>query len=137
PARPGALDTAALRRSWPEILAAVRAISRRTAAGLEQAQVLDFDGRRLLVGFPAESWVRHFTGTSHEEALRQGVLDALALDTRIEATVQGQAGPPPAAQDGPSPASQVGPPATSQDGPPASPGGGVKQSPAQPQPDPH
>src|SRR5690606_12228443 len=101
PARPGALDTAALRRSWPEILAAVRAISRRTAAGLEQAQVLDFDGRRLLVGFPAESWVRHFTGTSHEEALRQGVLDALALDTRIEATVQGQAGPPPAAQAGP------------------------------------
>src|SRR5699024_10785481 len=72
-----------------------------------------------------------------EEALRQGVLDALALDTRIEATVQGQAGPPQAAQAGPSPASQVGPPATSQDGPPASPGGAVKQSPAQPQPDPH
>ena len=92
--RPGALDTGALRRSWPDILAAVRAISRRTAAGLEQAQVLDFDGRRLLVGFPSESWVRHFTGTSHEEALRQGVLDALALDTRIEATVQGPAGPP-------------------------------------------
>lgn len=88
-ARPGALDTAAVRRQWPEILSAVRAISRRTAAGLEQAQVLDFDGQRLLVGFPDASWVRHFTGTSHEEALRQGVLDALALDTRIEATVPG------------------------------------------------
>ncbi|WP_134772273.1 DNA polymerase III subunit gamma and tau [Ornithinimicrobium flavum] len=136
-ARPGALDTAALRRSWPDILAAVREISRRTAAGLEQAQVLDFDGRRLLVGFPAESWVRHFTGTSHEEALRQGVLDALALDTRIEAAVQRD--PEPRTQTGPQrmappqdqapPQSETGPPpsGTAGDSPHPPVGGGHQQ----------
>ncbi|WP_298748297.1 DNA polymerase III subunit gamma and tau [uncultured Serinicoccus sp.] len=91
---PGHLDTAALRRHWPEIIAAVRSISRRTAGALESIQVVDFDGRRLLVGMPDERWIRHFMGTSNEEALRQGVLDALALDTRIEATVVG--GHPPA-----------------------------------------
>ncbi|KUG51853.1 hypothetical protein AVL62_07885 [Serinicoccus chungangensis] len=90
---PGHLDTAALRRHWPEIIAAVRSISRRTAGALESIQVVDFDGRRLLVGMPDERWIRHFMGTSNEEALRQGVLDALALDTRIEATVVG--GHPP------------------------------------------
>ncbi|WP_298888363.1 DNA polymerase III subunit gamma and tau [uncultured Serinicoccus sp.] len=90
---PGHLDTAALRRHWPEIIAAVRSISRRTAGALESIQVVDFDGRRLLVGMPDERWIRHFMGTSNEEALRQGVLDALALDTRIEATVVG--GRPP------------------------------------------
>ncbi|GAA4878177.1 DNA polymerase III subunit gamma and tau [Serinicoccus chungangensis] len=95
---PGHLDTAALRRHWPEIIAAVRSISRRTAGALESIQVVDFDGRRLLVGMPDERWIRHFMGTSNEEALRQGVLDALALDTRIEATVLG--GHPPAADGG-------------------------------------
>lgn len=109
--RPGDLDTGALRRHWPEIIAAVRAISRRTAGALESIQVVDYDGRRLLVGMPDERWIRHFMGTSNEEALRQGVLDALALDVRIEASVVG-AHEAPAAQDG---AEQRGP---QQAGPP-------------------
>ncbi|QFG67568.1 DNA polymerase III subunit gamma and tau [Ornithinimicrobium pratense] len=95
PPRPGDLDTAALRRHWPDIIAAVREISRRTAGALESIQVVDYDGRRLLVGMPDERWIRHFMGTSNEEALRQGVLDALALDVRIEATVAGADGPHP------------------------------------------
>ena len=94
--RPGDLDTGALRRHWPEIIDAVRALSRRTAGALESIQVIDYDGRRLLVGMPDERWIRHFMGTSNEEALRQGVLDALALDVRIEATVAGSDGPPEA-----------------------------------------
>lgn len=95
PPRPGDLDTAALRRHWPDIIAAVRELSRRTAGALESIQVVDYDGRRLLVGMPDERWIRHFMGTSNEEALRQGVLDALALDVRIEATVAGADGPAP------------------------------------------
>jgi len=92
---PGHLDTAAMRRHWPDIITAVRAISRRTAGALESIQVVDFDGRRLLVGMPDDRWIRHFMGTSNEEALRQGVLDALALDTTIEATVLGAQAPAP------------------------------------------
>ncbi|WP_022925408.1 DNA polymerase III subunit gamma and tau [Serinicoccus marinus] len=99
--QPGHLDTAALRRQWPEIVAAVRQISRRTAGALDSMQVVDYDGQRLLVGMPDERWIRHFMGTSHEEALRQGVLDALALDTRIEATVLGGGDGPPSGPGGP------------------------------------
>ena len=111
--RPGDLDTGALRRHWPDIIAAVRAISRRTAGALESIQVVDYDGRRLLVGMPDERWIRHFMGTSNEEALRQGVLDALALDVRIEATVAGADGPAP--QDEPrQPSAQPAEPAAEQ-----------------------
>lgn len=99
--RPGDLDTGALRRHWPEIIDAVRALSRRTAGALESIQVIDYDGRRLLVGMPDERWIRHFMGTSNEEALRQGVLDALALDVRIEATVAGPDGPSEASHSRP------------------------------------
>ncbi|MFK5581810.1 MULTISPECIES: DNA polymerase III subunit gamma and tau [unclassified Serinicoccus] len=100
--RPGHLDTAAMRRHWPEIITAVRAISARTAGALESMQVLDFDGGRLLVGMPDERWIRHFMGTSNEEALRQGVLDALALEVRIEATTLG-GGPQGGGQEDPEP----------------------------------
>lgn len=99
---PGHLDTAAMRRQWPEIIAAVRAISARTAGALESMQVLDFDGERLLVGMPDERWIRHFMGTSNEEALRQGVLDALALEVRIEASTLG-GGPQAGGQEEPEP----------------------------------
>ncbi|WP_131103389.1 DNA polymerase III subunit gamma and tau [Ornithinimicrobium sufpigmenti] len=103
PPRPGDLDTAALRRHWPDIITAVREISRRTAGALESIQVVDYDGRRLLVGMPDERWIRHFMGTSNEEALRQGVLDALALDVRVEATVAGVDAPRPAESAGQAP----------------------------------
>ncbi|ANS78918.1 DNA polymerase III subunits gamma and tau [Serinicoccus hydrothermalis] len=108
--QPGHLDTAAVRRQWPEIIAAVRQISRRTAGALESMQVVDFDGSRLLIGMPDERWIRHFMGTSHEEALRQGVIDALALDIRIEATARGGEGAAgPAGGTGSAPG---GPPST-------------------------
>src|SRR5690606_14837939 len=60
---PGALDTAALRRQWPDVLERVRLISRRTWSGLQMAVLLDFDGRRVLLGMPDENWIRHFIGT--------------------------------------------------------------------------
>lgn len=89
---PGALDTAALRRQWPDVLERVRLISRRTWSGLQMAVLLDYDGRRVLLGMPDENWIRHFIGTQHQEALRQALIEAIALDTQVEAVVTGPGG---------------------------------------------
>ena len=72
PTAPGVLDTAAMRRQWPEILEAVKSISRQTWSGLQTAQLLDFDGRRILLGKPDRWWVDKFMGTRHEETLKLG-----------------------------------------------------------------
>src|SRR5690606_5961160 len=106
PAAPGALDAAALRRQWPDVLERVKEISRRTWSGLQMAVLLDYDGRRVLLGMPDENWIRHFIGTQHSEALRQALIEAIALDTRIEAVVAGPGGPaggqaPPSGPAGP------------------------------------
>ncbi|MFK5634471.1 DNA polymerase III subunit gamma and tau [Ornithinimicrobium sp. LYQ103] len=92
PRPPGALDTAALRRQWPDVLERVRLISRRTWSGLQMAVLLEYDGQRVLLGMPDEAWVKHFVGTQHQEALRQALIEAIALDTRIEAVVTGPRG---------------------------------------------
>ncbi|HSP59850.1 MAG TPA: DNA polymerase III subunit gamma and tau [Ornithinimicrobium sp.] len=110
---PGVLDTAALRRQWPDVLERVRTISRRTWSGLQKAVLLDYDGRRVLLGMPDENWIRHFMGTAHEETLRQALIESVALDTGIEATVSGE---PPPADGSPEPDGPPGP-----GGPPAGP----------------
>ncbi|GGK57516.1 DNA polymerase III subunit gamma and tau [Ornithinimicrobium pekingense] len=116
PSAPGALDTAALRRQWPDVLERVRLISRRTWSGLQMAVLLDYDGRRVLLGMPDENWIRHFIGTQHQEALRQALIEAIALDTQVEAVVTGPGGGPDdaSAPSGPPPS---GPPPS---GPPPS-----------------
>lgn len=86
---PGVLDTAALRRQWPDVLEHVRQISRRTWSGLQMAVLLDYDGRRVLLGMPDENWIRHFIGTAHQEALRQALIESIALEAQVEAVVSG------------------------------------------------
>ncbi|WP_122263569.1 DNA polymerase III subunit gamma and tau [Ornithinimicrobium cerasi] len=114
PTAPGVLDTAAMRRQWPEILEAVKAISRQTWSGLQTAQLLDFDGRRILLGKPDRWWVDKFMGTRHEETLKLAISEYLGLTVGVEAVSTGgpDAGPPGAGLTGAGPPDeQVGPPA--------------------------
>ena len=124
------LDTAALRRQWPDVLERVRTISRRTWSGLQKAVLIDYDGDRVLLGMPDQNWIRHFMGTAHEETLRQALIESVALDTRIEATVAGEPpgpAPGPGPGGGPGPAPEPGgpssPPTPGQGGPPPGQGG--------------
>jgi DNA polymerase-3 subunit gamma/tau len=50
--RPGALDAAALRRIWPEVLEAVKQASRRTKALLDNAQVTGLTGEVVKLSAP-------------------------------------------------------------------------------------
>ena len=52
PVEPGALDAAALRRLWPEVLEVVKQASRRTRALLDNAQITDVDGELVSLSAP-------------------------------------------------------------------------------------
>ncbi|MFC6420172.1 DNA polymerase III subunit gamma and tau [Ornithinimicrobium tianjinense] len=86
----GVLDTAAMRRQWPEILESVRSLSRQTWSGLQTAQLLDFDGRTVRLGKPDHWWVDKFMGTRHEETLKHAIDQLLGLKVVIDAVVIGQ-----------------------------------------------
>lgn len=83
---PGGLDTDAIRRSWPDVLAKVFSIRRVTWTFLsEHAQVLDYDGTRLLLGISTRGLAATFRGGQHGEVVRQALIEAIGLDTRVEA----------------------------------------------------
>ncbi|WP_226343729.1 DNA polymerase III subunit gamma and tau [Agilicoccus flavus] len=84
PAR-GGLDTDALRRAWPDVLAKVFAIRRVTWTFLsEHAQVLDYDGDRLLIGIATAGLAQTFRNGHHGEVVRQALIEARGVDTRVE-----------------------------------------------------
>ena len=92
---PGSLDTDAVRRSWPEILDAVKQIRRVTWTLVSvNSTVLDYDGRRVLLGLSSEGLATTFNQGVHAEVVRQGLIEAIGLDARVEGTTSPQAGPP-------------------------------------------
>ena len=81
----GGLDTDAIRRSWPDVLARIFTIRRVTWTFLsEHAQVLEYDGRRLVLGIATDGLTRTFHGGNHGEVVRQALIEALGVDVRIE-----------------------------------------------------
>uniref|UniRef100_UPI0008392282 DNA polymerase III subunit gamma and tau n=1 Tax=Piscicoccus intestinalis TaxID=746033 RepID=UPI0008392282 len=82
----GGLDTDAIRRSWPDVLGKVFTIRRVTWTFLsEHAQVLDYDGRRLLLGIATRGLAATFRSGQHGEVVRQALIDAIGLDATVEA----------------------------------------------------
>ena len=119
----GGLDTDAIRRSWPDVLAKVFSIRRVTWTFLsEHAQVLDYDGSRLLLGISTRGLATTFRGGQHAEVVRQALIEAIGLDTRVEAIPADEArggGPGPSGGPGPT-GSGPGSPGPSSSGPSSS-----------------
>ena len=105
--RPAAgIDTAAIRRSWPDVLAKVFELRRGTWTFLsEHAQVLDYDGRRILLGIATVGLTNTFRSGVHAEIVRQAFIDTLGLDVRVEGVVV-----EPGGGGRPAPAPDVDPP---------------------------
>ena len=81
----GGLDTAAIRRAWPDVLGKVFALKRPTWTLLsEHAQVLDYDGQRLLLGISTVGLANTFRRGPHAELVRQALIDVLGVDARVE-----------------------------------------------------
>lgn len=113
--QPGAIDTDAVRRAWPDILDRIFNLKRVTWALLSQhAHVVDYDGQRLMLGTSTQGLADTFRRGQHPDVVHQAVLDAIGVDCRVEAI----------AQDGDSPSStDVGPPPPGGGQPPAGSGG--------------
>jgi DNA polymerase III subunit gamma/tau len=107
--QPGALDTDAVRRAWPDILDRIFNLKRVTWALLSQhAQVVDYDGERLLLGTSTQGLADTFRRGQHPDVVRQAVLDEIGLSCRVDATVHD--GPPPGGGAAPPPGDGPGPP---------------------------
>ncbi len=103
---PGGIDTAAIRRSWPDVLAKIFGLKRATWTFLsEHAQVLDYDGDRLLLGISTVGLANTFRRGQHAEYVRQALIDTLGLDVRVEGvpTDEAQAAAAPSPPPAPAP----------------------------------
>ena len=94
PKGPGGLDVDALRRSWPDILAKIFELRRSTWTFLsEHAQIVDYDGQRVVLGISTVGLTETFRRGSHSEYVRQALIDVLGIDARVEGVPQDRSGP--------------------------------------------
>jgi len=106
---PGGIDTDAIRRSWPDVLAKIFTIRRTTWTFLsEHTQVLDYDGKRLLLGIQTEGLANTFRRGQHAELVRQALSEVLGVEAVVEgiptAEVVRPAPPTAAVRSSPAPA---------------------------------
>ncbi len=86
PAGGGTGDLEAVRRMWTEVMNALASIKRTTWSLVSQyAQVLDYDGKRLLLGFDSAGRAASFSRGAHPDFLRQALIDVIGLDCQVEA----------------------------------------------------
>ncbi len=115
PVAEGAMTTEKVRRMWPDVLNALSHLKRATWSLVSQhAQVLDFDGTRLLLGFGSPGLAGTFGRGAHQEFLRQAMIDVMGLDCRVDTTSGERTGapqPPAPARPQPAPQPPAGSPA--------------------------
>ena len=82
---PGGMDTAAIRRAWPDILGWIFKHKRTTWTLLsEHATVHDFDGRKVVLGISTVGIANTFRHGPHADLVRQALIDVLGVDARVE-----------------------------------------------------
>jgi DNA polymerase III subunit gamma/tau len=96
PAQPpdGELDLTAIRRMWPDVMAAVSAMKKTTWSLLKNATVIDLDAGRLTLGFSTSGLRDAFVGRSdHQDYVREALIQVLGVDWKVEAIVDPSAAP--------------------------------------------
>ncbi|GLW95450.1 DNA polymerase III subunit gamma and tau [Actinokineospora globicatena] len=73
PGAPGALDAAAIRRVWPELLTVVRSTSRSTEAMLTNATVQSVEGETVVIAHPAAPLARRLGDPRNADAIAQAL----------------------------------------------------------------
>jgi DNA polymerase-3 subunit gamma/tau len=91
PAANGPVDAAAVRRLWPDVLAAVKRRTNVTFALLgREAQVVDVDDRVLTLRLSTEPLKRVFEEkANHAEVTREAVREVLGIDRELRLVVAG------------------------------------------------
>ena len=89
----GAVDTATLRRVWPDVLARVFSMRRATWTFLSQhAQIAEYDGTRLVLGIATVGLTNTFRAGNHAELVRQALIDEIGVDVPVEGVPMTDAG---------------------------------------------
>lgn len=96
----GGLSTDDVRRAWPDVLDRIFRIKRVTWTLLSQnAQVLEFDGQRLVLGASSGGLAATMSRGQHPEVVRQALIEAIGVDVMVEARpMEGGAAPQQAVQ---------------------------------------
>jgi DNA polymerase-3 subunit gamma/tau len=82
PSQPGALDAAAVRRIWPEVLEAVKGASRRTKALLDNAQVTGVVGEVVKLSAPG-ALAKMIAEDSNISVLRSALTKVVGGDWKV------------------------------------------------------
>ncbi|HEV7171696.1 DNA polymerase III subunit gamma and tau [Pedococcus sp.] len=81
----GGIDTAAIRRAWPDILGWIFKHKRTTWTLLsEHATVHEFDGSKVVLGISTVGIANTFRHGPHADLVRQALIDVLGVDARVE-----------------------------------------------------
>jgi len=81
----GGIDTAAIRRAWPDILGWIFKHKRTTWTLLsEHATVHDYDGRKVVLAISTVGIAHTFRSGPHADLVRQALIDVLGVDARVE-----------------------------------------------------
>ena len=90
----GELDLTAIRRMWPDVMAAVSAMKKTTWSLLKNASVIDLDAGRLTLGFSTSGLRDAFVGRSdHQDYVREALIQVLGVDWKVEAIVDPSVAP--------------------------------------------
>ncbi|WP_411285905.1 DNA polymerase III subunit gamma and tau [Lapillicoccus sp.] len=115
-ASPGGIDAAAIRRVWPDVLARIFGMRRATWTFVSQhAQVIDYDGTKLVLGIATVGLANTFRQGNHAELVRQALIDEIGVDVPVEGIATPDAAPgaataPPPMGEGPTDADEPEPP---------------------------
>jgi DNA polymerase-3 subunit gamma/tau len=93
------LDAAAVRRAWPEVLAAAKERKKRTAALLVSATVRAVDGDTLVLSIGTAPLARLLSEQSNTDVISESLHAVLGVRWRVRCE-HGDAAAPPAAQAG-------------------------------------
>ena len=121
PAPVGGIDTAAIRRAWPDVLSWLSRNKRVTWTLVsDHAHVQSYDGQRLEVGIAPTPLLMRFRQGPHAELIRQALIDVLGVDARVEGVPASEDRPAAEARGGQHPGGASSGPATqAQASPPA------------------
>jgi DNA polymerase III subunit gamma/tau len=90
----GELDLTAIRRMWPDVMAAVSTMKKTTWSLLKNASVIDLDAGRLTLGFSTSGLRDAFVGRSdHQDYVREALIQVLGVDWKVEAIVDPSVAP--------------------------------------------
>jgi DNA polymerase-3 subunit gamma/tau len=85
----GAIDAAALRRLWPDVLEVVKQSSRRTRALLDNAQVSSVDGNRLTVSAATAPLAKMIREDGNIELLRTALASIVGGAWEVDVAMSG------------------------------------------------